>query len=577
MTLKTKLRLRLAAVSVASLLTVPAMGQVRANQDGHANDASNRVGSGGYNTSTAGSRVTGDQIIYGDVTGGRQFTGPIHETDPKGFFGPNAGRITDNFVRGSSAAPQPYQPSFSLSDPQPFYGMARAVAPPSGSERIGFTGSYLGTGVTSQTPIAMSSELSSGVDLQTQQLGRSNVLGKTNDLQDALGQVNLNGPLEAQLGANVYAGSPLYGIRSSLANGMQDESDPQSLYGVSNGSAANRSLLQNPDMQRMRNDVQQQPNGDQQQPNGQSPNSNNNNQSGNLAPQILNRPLEAPENSRINPRLNASPLSTPSLTNGVNTQQGVQARSTLTPARPQNDQFNLLKQRLERYQNPQMTAILNSQRDRRNLDAARQRASVNSPTSRPSSGLVLPPSTSPPQAFDPLTVTSLATGVKAKGLHDLLQSAEDLMREGKFQSAIEKYNAAEQLDPNSAIVGLGRANAELGAGYYHQASVDLHQVFESEPALLMGRYNLKEWMDPKRLQFVQKELNDLAAADAKQEMPVFLLAYLAYNSGDSDRAKEYLGEARKRAGDSDPLLSQLESHWFGSAPDAAPKPADLNK
>jgi hypothetical protein len=575
MTLKTKLRLQLAALAAASLFTVPAMGQIRANQDGHANDGSNRVGSGGYNTSNGGTRVSGDQIIYGDVTGGREFTGPIHEPDPKSFFGPSAGRITDNFVRGSSAAPQPYQPSFSLSDPQPFYGMARAVAPPSGSERIGFTGSYLGTGVTSQTPLSMSSDLTTGLDLQTQQLGQSNLLGNTtHDLQDALGQVNLNGPLEAQTGANVFAGSPLYGIRSSLANGMSDDSDTQSLYGVSNGSAANRSLLQNPDMQRMRNDIQQQQqNADQQQPNGQSPN----NQPGNLTPQNLNRPLEAPENNSLNPRLNASPLNSPNLANSVNTQQGVQARSTLTPARPQNDQFDLLKQRLERYQNPQMTAILNSQRDRKNLDAARARAAVNSPTSRPSSGL-MPPTSAQPQTFEPLAVTSLATGVKAKGMHDLLQSAEDLMREGKFQSAIEKYNAAEQVDPNSAIVGLGRANAELGAGYYHQSSVDLHQVFESEPALLMGRYNLKDWMDPKRIEFIEKELNDLAAADTKQEMPVFLLAYLAYNSGEVDRAKDYLAEARKRAGDSDPLLAQLEGHWFGSAAETtAPKPADLNK
>ena len=558
------------------------MGQVRATQDGHAADGSNRVGSGGYNQSGgAGGGVSGDQIIYGNVTRGLGFTGPIHETDSKAFFGPTSGGISDRFVRNSNGAAAPYQPSFSATDAQPFYGLSRGVAPPSGTERVGYTGGYLGTSVTPQTPLALSSELTTGTDVAAAQLGKNALIGgQGRDLQDALGQTYLNGPLEAQVGANVFTGSPLYGIRSSLANGIADE-NAQGLYGVaaSSGTAADRARFQSSDVRRMRNEVRQQTVDPNQTDSQSDPDANQ--PQGSLPSSNLNRPLESSQNNGVTSPLNR-PLNSPNLANGANTPQGVQSRSTLIPARPQNDQFNLLKQRLERYQNPQMTAILNSQKNQRDLQAARAKAAGNSPTSRPSTGGLLTPAPSltpspAAPAFEPVAVTSLATGVRAKGLHDLLQSAEDLMRQGKFQSAIDKYNTAEQVDPNNSLAALGRANAELGAGYYHQASVDLHQVFESEPALLMGQYNLKDWMDAQRIQFVEKELNDLAAGDAKQEMPVFLLAYLAYNTGDPVAARGYLQEARKRAGDSDPLLSQVEGRWTAGNTTGQFRPGDLNK
>ena len=170
MTRANTLRIRLAALVAASAIAVPAMGQVRASQDGHANDGSNRVGSGGYNSSGGGTgaRVTGDQIIYGNVTGGRAFSGALHEPDAKGFFGPTGGGISDRFVKSSAGAPLPYQPASSASDAQPFYGLSRGVAAPSGSERLGFTGGYLGTSSTPSSPLALSSDITSNSSAQAQ-------------------------------------------------------------------------------------------------------------------------------------------------------------------------------------------------------------------------------------------------------------------------------------------------------------------------------------------------------------------------------------------------------------------------
>ena len=61
-----------------------------AGQDGHANDANNRVGSNGYNSGSGQHvTVTGNQIVTGNVTGGRAFRGPVPYTDPSGFMGPS--------------------------------------------------------------------------------------------------------------------------------------------------------------------------------------------------------------------------------------------------------------------------------------------------------------------------------------------------------------------------------------------------------------------------------------------------------------------------------------------------------
>ena len=69
-------------------------------------------------------------------------------------------------------------------------------------------------------------------------------------------------------------------------------------------------------------------------------------------------------------------------------------------------------------------------------------------------------------------------------------------------------------------------------------------------------------------------MRDLSAADAKQETPAFLLAYISYNTGQESQAETYLREAKARSHGRDPLLSQLESRWKLSA---APGGLDLNK
>jgi tetratricopeptide (TPR) repeat protein len=248
----------------------------------------------------------------------------------------------------------------------------------------------------------------------------------------------------------------------------------------------------------------------------------------------------------------------------------------------QSRQYNILAQRLAQL-TPSLVRTQQAEADYlQQLNQQRANAAngltPGGPTSRPAMGFgpgaFAAPSAPNPNLQQPLKIDSLADGVTAPGLHGLLTEAEKLMRDGKFETAIKKYNVAARVAPNNGLIPLGRANAELAAGYYYQASADLHQVFQADPALLMGQYGLQNWIGDKRLEFITKELTDLSKADPKQETAVFLLAYISYNTGHESAAESYLSEARRRAGTHDPLLNELQSHWKLSA---APSPIEGNK
>ena len=63
------------------------------------------------------------------------------------------------------------------------------------------------------------------------------------------------------------------------------------------------------------------------------------------------------------------------------------------------------------------------------------------------------------------------------------------------------------------------------------------------------------------LAFLTKDLKEIATAEQDQPRPVFLLAYIAYNTGEELKAGGYLDLAEKRMGGKDPVLTLLREHW----------------
>jgi hypothetical protein len=570
-----KIKLLSAAIAAVSLMGVPAFGQLRAGTDGHANDGGNRVGSGGYNA--AGTVYTNgfnsNNIVNNNVTGLFGIMSNF-EHDPRSFMGYSASDIADNFIRQSSGAPTAYQTPTLGNTPTAFYGAGRDVAPPVGTERIGYTQSYIGTPFTPTNPYSLGSNITSALDIQRQQYGESAVIGAGSNLvnnNNSGSQSEQSSPLDA----NTYTGSPLYGL-NGLSNDATDYGLP--VFATSSSSStgnrgfkfrssteidrAQRELLQ---QQQQSLDADQTLNGvnagsDQQ--NGNVPSPNRINTSGRL------NAVESPNSQRLTSRQDNPALNGTNINGDLNMQQSVQQRPTLMTPQQQSSQYNILSQRLAQATNPQVQSLQENARlineiNRNRTKGTSGHTDTGGATTRPSvPGIGAGAAMMTPGAdLEPLKVKSLADGITAHGLHDLLQNAESLMRQGKFESAIQKYNTAARIAPNNGLIPLGRANAELGAGYYYQASADLHQVFQADPALLMGQYDLKNWISAKRLQFITDELGGLAKSDTKQETPSFLLAYIAYNTGRESQAEGYLKDARTRAGGHDPLLGQLQTRW----------------
>jgi tetratricopeptide (TPR) repeat protein len=175
---------------------------------------------------------------------------------------------------------------------------------------------------------------------------------------------------------------------------------------------------------------------------------------------------------------------------------------------------------------------------------------------------------------EPVKVVSLSTGVGGRGVADLLASAETSMKEGRFAAALDRYDQAERVAPGSALVTLGRAHAELGSSYYTRAAAHLRQALEADPALLVGQYDLQGFLGEQRLKTVRDDLAAIAAQERNGAAPAFLLAYVAYNTGDARAAAGYLDEAEKRTGGADPLFAAIRRHWtLPDAVGATTKPA----
>ena len=602
-------------------LSLPATAQVATGNDGRALDANNRVGSGGMNDRGGGGTpggVTPNNIVYGNVTGGKGFRGPVAERDASAFFGPTSGGISDRFVAGSSGVPAAYQPAFDLSKAQTFYGNDRFVAPPLGSVRVGYTGSYLGTNAGADSQFNLN-PLMAPLSTQSQQLGTLTILGtKTTVSGHEFGEQLFQGSLDNQMQQTTYSGSALYGIQS-LQGGQEDNGVGLGTGGLNGANGPNsRFQFQNAEERRMRAELQQpgaQQNNDRtrtgdqsrQGQTGQQEQSGQRGQSGAFGQQSqtnnLQQPLESIDNSafanRSGQRMGVQPMSG-NLQTGGSTQQ----RFTLVTPEMQSTQYSELKKRLERYQSPQQIATeqrIQTQRERRTVSER-----VTGPTSRAAGGAYAPqivkpgagfapqngtnsPTPTPPQTPDhpqptvtpevptePIKIKSLADGVNARGLHELLVSGEGLMHDGKFQSAIDKYNMAQRIAPNNPLIPVGLANAQLGAGAFRSASDTLHQVFQSAEPTLMAQYDVAGWMPADRLETIKSQLNQLSTKDKQDEMPEFLLAYIAYNTGDGAGAKQHLDEARKRSDGKDKVLDRLETDWQLSAKPAAAAP-EFNK
>jgi hypothetical protein len=590
-------------LSAAASLTLisSAMAQYRTGSDGHLLDANNRIGSGGLNSNNSvaspghGTDMLGNDIVTGNVTGGQQFRGFVPYTAPTAFRGNLPGEGLDRFVAQSSGAPIGNIPNNNAQVVQPFIGASQFSPQPQGFVQQPGSNAYV-----PQPPIV--------------QQPSDARLGQTLDIPQvslpAPGQLILPGPVDPNTQtSSVITASPLYGVREW--NSAQ-AADQAFLANNVSGTNSQSPKLDPVTLQKLRSELTQPP----------PPLANQLNQQQNN-PQSLNNavgvPLESPLNQPLNSDINANPNGLNNggiqIANNLSTGQSLQQQFLISPQQ-QSTQYAALQQRFQQYaigNRPLGTTSqqrLNQQRPQQgvqtNVPASPSAPLASGQAPNRSAPMMVPPSGTPSSAAQPATpsqqpqtpqsavaavpqitqsgekprplqIHSLAEGVQAKGLADLLTEAETQMKAGHFHSALEQYELAEQVAPNNPLILLGRANAELGQSYYTRADTHLRQAFSGDQALLMGQYDLNTLLGQDRLQFLVSDLKAIAQRETKESRPLFLLAYIAYNTGSERKAAAYLDLAEKRAGGSDPVYDLVRKYW--SLPsDVGQNPNDaLNK
>ncbi len=623
--MKTTIRSAILAAAVAAVpvlgLTSAASAQNRINTSGVL-DANNRVGSGGNNPNDPDKRgaatpVNGNDIVTGNVSGGKQFRGQIQYTDPRAFRGNTSDRNLDNFVRSSSGVDS------RLADTvQPFYGSGRGVAPPPGFTQSGYgTGAFVPEGQTVNR------------DPGDLRIGAINLAQPSISLPSP-GELLMPGPVDPSSGQTYIAASPLTGIRqfnptettgfgatSTQYNPVTNQLDQNAVQKMRD--ELNRAAGIPTETPAGKQQQQQQQQQDNQQNNGST--NNGNNLAPGTAPQvpgatpIVAQPIQQPGTGAqaINTAVTAQ-------AGDLGTDQGVRNRQVgqIPPPEKQSALYAQLLQKHEQAVNDKSISDEEAARQFNQLQMAAkqnpgQPAAPSAAAAQPGQPGAqqptanVPPGTPPGAAApvpapganakpaapsdqtvagtpdyvkrneelikqgatkieeqqkklkkqEPVKVPSLATGMKGKGLEQIMREAEDLMKQGKFTSALDRYDQAEAVANNNPLIKLGRAHAELGAEYYARAEAHLRDVFNKNPALLNGQYDLASMIGEQRLQLLVRDLKEIANRDQKDARAVFLLGYIAYNTGHEQNAEGYIDLADKRSGGTDPFYKLLRDNW----------------
>ncbi|HEV7302258.1 MAG TPA: hypothetical protein VGN72_23165 [Tepidisphaeraceae bacterium] len=575
----------LSAAAIGAALAVSssvAVAQYRVGSDGRLNDANNRIGSNGYNTGGPIIRPLngglGNNVVTGNVTGGREFRGPVGYTDPGAFRGSTADETTDRFIRGSSGASFTGAPQNNAQNVLPFYGSSRAAPPPPGFVKQGLTDAY----IPAPAMARQGSDLRLGSVVTTPQT----VLPSPGDLM-------LPGPVNPSTGLSTITASPLYGVRQWRSDVPAERQFVDRFGQDQRPDAPDRMSLDANTLEQYRAELRVS--------NRLPETPEQDGTSNELATGVdLNRPrVGEGDATGANQQLANQPLANNALGGQIGPDQSTR-QELMTPA----GQSALYARLQAQFDQQGGGAITDQEAQRRfalqrNLQAKiNAEAKAGKPGELPElpgdAGLdggdtgagagagAIDTSKLPMQAqpggnggsnvtTEPVKVNNLAEGTNAKGLAKLMTGAEEAMRAGEFGTAIDRYDAAASVAPNNPLVTLGRAHAELGASYYGRAEADLRKAFTNGPALLAGEYDLITFLGAERLQFVIKDLKEIASAEQQQAGPTFLLAYIARNMGNSKLAADYLTETEKRLGGPDPLIDAMRKGWRLPTADEAGK------
>lgn len=147
----------------------------------------------------------------------------------------------------------------------------------------------------------------------------------------------------------------------------------------------------------------------------------------------------------------------------------------------------------------------------------------------------------------------------AYGVH--MEAGQRHLSTGRFFDAEERFTAALSARPGDPMAAIGRVHAELGAGMFLSAAVNLRDLFIARPEIIGVRYKDDLLPTPQRIEDLKSRLAELIIARPAQARDNgMLLAYLGFQTRDDaamDRGLSVMSAPAREGEALDPADEQL--------------------
>ncbi|MGP1347583.1 MAG: hypothetical protein ACTS3F_13080 [Phycisphaerales bacterium] len=148
-----------------------------------------------------------------------------------------------------------------------------------------------------------------------------------------------------------------------------------------------------------------------------------------------------------------------------------------------------------------------------------------------------------------------------------MSEGQSLLGEGSFFAAEERFTAALFIVPGDPLAAAGRVHAQIGAGMYRSATLNLRTLLRNYPEMAGVRFDASLLPSGERLQTTLDRLRE--RTDPKVPMSQeagLLLAYMGHQLGNDADVRRGLAAAREVARaterEVDPLVALLEAVWI---------------
>ncbi len=150
---------------------------------------------------------------------------------------------------------------------------------------------------------------------------------------------------------------------------------------------------------------------------------------------------------------------------------------------------------------------------------------------------------------------------KQTRISKLTREAEVALANGKYLTAESRYRQIILDVKDDPLPRIGLVHAQLGAGMFRSAGMNLRAVFVQHPEMIAARYDVKLLPPEARLQWIQQELQAAISQGEGGKNAPLLMAYMGYQASSRQVIRYGMALAQSKS-PGDPLLAVLREIWL---------------